>query len=117
MSHKRCKVRVEMLTRALSEGDTAIVTVILGHKRLKEMLKSRARVTVEEYIESGRFEIEHSPERNVVNISDVREVLSTFEVAVRYQRYYAVDRLYEVEQQKALETLYKRIKVDKDNDF
>jgi hypothetical protein len=34
LSHKRCRVSVDLLTRALIEGDTAIASIILSHSRL-----------------------------------------------------------------------------------
>jgi hypothetical protein len=47
LSHKRCKVSVDLLTRALIEGETSIACIMLTHPRFKEILKAKPRASID----------------------------------------------------------------------
>ncbi len=63
--------------------------------------------------------LEHSPvrENKEFSIKKITNEDSPFEIAVMHRRYYAVDKLYDIDQKMALKILYKRIEEEKDREF
>ena len=68
LSQKRQKLKgiMGMLSTALINGETAIVTVILGHPRIKKVKGlQRQGLKIDELIESSKYHLEYSPERQI----------------------------------------------------